>query len=321
MKEIVITSNEAGQRFDKFLRKYLNNMPLSGIYKAIRKKDIVVNGKKSSEKYILNEGDVVKFKIELNAVEKKKELDFLNVEYDFDIAYEDDNLLIVEKKPGVLVHHDEGKENLTLTDEVKAYLYDKGQYNPEKEKTFAPSPCNRLDRNTEGLVIFAKNYDTLKGVNEIIRNGTLKKYYMTLVKGKIKDGVYTAYMVKNPNTNRVKISKENVKDSKEIITDVKTLDSIGAFSLVEIDLITGRSHQIRAHLSWLKNPIVGDPKYGDAKVNNYFKNEYGVQSQMLIAYKLTFKECPESIKYIEGKTVTMQIPPRFKKIKNDLFKF
>lgn len=191
MKEIVITSNEAGQRFDKFLRKYLKNMPLSAIYKAIRKKEVTVNGSKFSEKYILNEGDIIRFNIEVEETKKEKNLGFLQIEYDFDIAYEDENILVVQKKPDVLVHPDEGGE-FTLTDEVKAYLYDKQEYDPYKEKTFAPSPCNRLDRNTEGLVVFAKNYETLKGINEMIRDGHLHKYYTALIKGRIADDTYIA---------------------------------------------------------------------------------------------------------------------------------
>jgi 23S rRNA pseudouridine955/2504/2580 synthase len=320
MKEIIITSNESGQRFDKFLRKYLKNLPLSAIYKAIRKKDITVNGKKSSEKYMLNEGDIVNFYLEVEEVKKEKKLDFLQLEYDFEISYEDENILVAEKRANVLVHRDEGNE-FTLTDAVMAYLYDKEEYRPHEERTFAPAPCNRLDRNTEGLVVFAKNFETLRAVNEMIRNGDIQKFYVTFVKGKIEDGTYKAFIVKNPNTNRVNIYKDKVFNSKEIITKITTVDSIGQFSQIEIDLITGRSHQIRAHLAWLGNPIVGDPKYGDKKSNTYFINKYGLQSQLLVAYKLVFRNCPEKLSYLEGKTITMPLPGMFKKIKNDMFKF
>lgn len=320
MKEIVITRNEAGQRFDKFLRKYLKNMPLSAIYKAIRTREITVNGSKSSEKYILNEGDIVKFNIEIEDVKKQKETSFMETEYDFKIDYEDENILIVEKKAGLLVHPDEGKE-MTLTDQVMSYLYDAGKYNPEDEKTFAPSPCNRLDRNTEGLVMFAKNYDTLKAVNETIRNGGITKYYTALVKGKIESDTYRAYIIKDTKTNRVKVYKDRVKDSKEIITKIINIDTIGQYSLLDIDLITGRSHQIRAHLAWLGNPIVGDPKYGEKKINNYFKDRYGLNNQYLVAYKLVFKECTGVVNYLEGKTVTMALSPILKKIKKDVLKF
>lgn len=320
MKEIVITRNEAGQRFDKFLRKYLTDMPLSAIYKAIRTKEIIINGSKSSEKYILNEGDLVTFNIEIEDVKKQKKTNFMQIDYDFKIDYEDENILVVEKKAGLLVHPDEGKE-MTLTDQVMSYLYDSGKYKPEDEKTFTPSPCNRLDRNTEGLVMFAKNYDTLKAVNETIRNGGITKYYTALIKGRIESDTYSAYIIKDTKTNRVKVYKERVKDSKEIITRVINVDTIGQYSLVDIDLITGRSHQIRAHLAWLGNPIVGDPKYGEKKINNYFKDRYGLNNQYLVAYKLVFKECTGVIKYLEGKSITMALSPVLKKIKKDVLKF
>jgi 23S rRNA pseudouridine955/2504/2580 synthase len=319
MKEIVITANEAGQRLDRFLRKYLVNMPLSGIYKAIRKKDIKINGNKSSEKYVLNQGDVIQFYFGLDEVKKEKKLDFLSVDYDFKVAYEDENILVVEKKANLLVHPDEGK-GITLTDQVLSFLYDKGMYNPSEEKTFSPAPCNRLDRNTEGLVIFAKNYDALKAVNEAIRDGGVEKHYTAMVSGRIADDTYRAYILKDMNTNRVTIHESSVKGAREIITKVSTIDSIGQFSVIDIDLITGRSHQIRAHLSWLGNPIAGDPKYGDKKTNAFFRERYNLENQFLIAYKLIFKSCPESIRYLEGKTITMALPSLFKKIQKDLFK-
>lgn len=320
MKEIVITSNEAGQRFDRFLRKYLKNMQLGAIYRAIRKKQITVNGNKSSEKYILNNGDIVKFNIDIEESKKEKDKSFLNIDYDIKTAYEDANIIAVEKRVNQIVHPDEGGD-LSLTDEVMAYLYDRGEYDPDSEKTFAPSPCNRLDRNTSGLVLYAKNYETLKDINEMIREGNIRKYYFTIVKGKIKSDIYRAYMIKNKNTNRVGVSDTYKKDSKEIITGVDCVESNGQFSELDVDLETGRSHQIRAHLSWLGNPIIGDPKYGDKKLNNFFKDRYGLESQILIAYKLIFKNCPESLNYLEGKIVTMPIPSLYKKIRNDIFKF
>lgn len=320
MNEIMITSNEAGQRLDKFLRKYLTEMPLSAIYKSIRTKQVTVNDKKGSEKYSLNEGDILKFNFEIEKMKKLKNLNFLNIEYDFKTVFEDANIIVVEKKPGVLVHPDEGGD-ITLTEQVMSYLYDKGEYKPEEEKTFSPSPCNRLDRNTLGLVIFAKNYDTLKIVNECIKNGDVKKYYTTIIKGKIADGVYHAFILKDENKNKVKIYEDKVPNSKEIITDIKTVDTIGTYSQLDIDLVTGRSHQIRAHLAYKGNPIIGDGKYGDRKLNSFFLNKYGLDVQLLIAYKIIFTKTYGNLKYLEGKTIIMPLPALFKKIKNDLFKF
>ncbi|QCX33021.1 RluA family pseudouridine synthase [Caloramator sp. E03] len=319
MNEIVIKANEAGQRLDRFLRKYLKDMPLGTIYKAIRKKEITVNGNKSSEKYLLSEGDIIRFNFEVEAKKENKKLKFLNIDYSIDTAYEDENLLVVIKGTDTLVHPDEG-EDITLTDMVLAYLYDKGEYNPNKEVTFSPSPCNRLDRNTSGLVIFAKNYETLKAINEMIRDGNVKKYYTAIVKGKIKDDTYSAYILKDNKTNKSVISRDYIKNSKKIETKIINIESVGQFSHIDIDLITGRSHQIRAHLSWLGNPILGDPKYGDKKLNSFFFNKYGLSNQLLIAYKLIFVNCPNSLKYLENKTITMHYPALFKKIKKDIFK-
>ena len=319
MKEITITANEAGQRFDKFLKKYLKNMSLGAIYKSIRTKAITVNGKKVNENYFLSEGDVINFYIDIDEARKEKKLDFLGVDYDFDVVYEDENILAVNKTVDVLVHPDEGG-GVTLTHQVLSYLYDKGEYNPDEERTFSPSPCNRLDRNTQGIVLFAKNYDALKGVNELIRNGNLGKYYTAIVRGKIKDGTYTAYITKDKKTNKVTIHDKKVKNSKEIVTRVINIDTVGQFSHIDIELITGRSHQIRAHLASMGNPIIGDPKYGDRKVNSFFTNKYGLNNQMLVAYKVVFRNCPKGLSYLEGRTITMSLPGMFKKIKHDLFR-
>lgn len=320
MKEIVITANESGQRLDKFLRKYLPEVSLGAIYKAIRLKEVTVNGKKSDQKYILNTGDTLNFYLNTDKKEKAKDYKFLETEYDFKVAYEDENILVAEKKQGVLIHPDEGGD-YTLTDQVKAYLYEKKEYNPEDERIFSPSPCNRLDRNTEGLVIFAKNYDALKDMNEMIRDNGIEKYYSTIVKGRIGDGEYRAYITKDNTRNHVSVHPNYKEGSKEIITRVINVESIGQFSHIDIELITGRSHQIRAHLSSLGSPIIGDPKYGDKKVNSYFKDKYSLENQLLTAYKLYFNRTSGSLGYLEGKTVTMPVPSVFKKIKNDIFKF
>lgn len=316
--KLEIGNNEAGQRIDKFLRKWLKDVPLSAIYKGIRTGEIKVNGKKVKEKYSLNEGDIVTTK-DITSDNKKEK--FVRIDNNLKIIYEDDNMLLVEKWPGVLVHSDKKNGEATLTDYVLSYLYDKGDYEPEKEVTFTPASCNRLDRNTSGIVIFGKNYEALKLINEMIRERKIKKYYCALVKGKIKDGVYEAYISKNEDNNISKVYDTPQKDTKKIAMEINTIQTCGTFSMLELDLITGRSHQLRAHLSKLGNPIIGDSKYGDGKLNSFFNNKYGLNYQYLYAYKLIFKNCPEKLSYLENKTIAEALPPIFKKIKNDVFKF
>lgn len=317
---IEIGSNEAGQRLDKFLRKLLKDVPLSAIFKALRKGDVRVNGKKQKEKYLLQDGDVVEIKY-INTKKDTKE-NFIKVDSSkLKICYEDENMVIVEKWPGVLVHPDSKKKEATLTDYVLSYLNAKGDYVPENEVTFTPAPCNRLDRNTSGMVIFGKNFESLRMLNEGIRDGEVDKYYNTLVKGRIKDGLYKGYILKNEESNISKILDKKVPDSKEIAMEVKTVQSNGAYSFLEINLITGRSHQIRAHLSHLGNPIIGDSKYGDKKLNSFFANKFGLDYQYLYAYKLIFRQFDGKMEYLKNKTIAHSLPPIFKKIKQDVFKF
>jgi 23S rRNA pseudouridine955/2504/2580 synthase len=316
--KIVIGPNEAGQRVDKFVRKWLKDVPLSAIFKSFRKGDIKVNGKKTKEKYSLVEGDIVETYEIKSKPEKKK---FVRINNNFKVTFEDDNMLILEKWPGVLVHSNGEEGEPTLTDYVLSYLYDKGDYAPEKEVTFTPAPCNRLDRNTSGVVIFGKNFESLKLINEMIRDRRIKKYYVTLVKGRIKDGVYEGFIYKNEDANISKVFDKEMPNTKKIAMEVKNIQSCGAFSLIEIDLITGRSHQLRAHLGHLGNPIIGDSKYGEKKLNNFFNNKYGLNYQFLYAYKVMFKNCPDKLSYLENKTIAETLPPIFKKIKTDVFKF
>lgn len=276
--KIVIGPNEAGQRLDKFLRKYLKDVPLSAIFKGIRTGQVKVNGRKAKEKYSLLEGD----ELLINIVSKEpKKVEFIKIDTDLKISYEDENILLVEKKPNVLVHSDRNNGEATLTDMVLTYLSEKGDYQPEKEITFTPAPCNRLDRNTSGIVIFGKNFESLKLLNEMIRERKIKKHYCALVKGRIKDGIHEAYILKNQDNNISKIYNTPIKYGKKIAMEVKTVQSDGLFSFVEIDLLTGRSHQLRAHLSHLGNPIIGDGKYGDKKLNSFFFNKFGLDYQFL----------------------------------------
>lgn len=319
--KIEIGTNEAGQRLDKFLRKYLKDVPLSAIFKALRKKDIRVNGKKQNEKYFLEEGDVVEIKY-IQSKKEDKTKKFIKVDPKrMKICFEDENMVIVEKWPGILVHSDSSdNKEATLTDYVLCYLNDKGDYLPENEVTFTPAACNRLDRNTSGMIMFGKTFEGLKCINEAIREDEVKKYYYTLTKGRAKSGLYEGYIVKNPETNISTVYDKEVKNSKKIAMDVKVVETNGAYSLLEINLITGRSHQIRAHLAHAGNPIIGDNKYGDKKLNSFFESKYGLNYQFLYAYKLNFRKIKGKLGYLDNKTIAVALPPLFKKIKQDVFK-
>lgn len=319
--KIEIGPNEAGQRLDKFLRKLLKDVPLSAIFKALRKKDIRVNGKKQNEKYFLEEGDIVEIKyIQSNREENKAKYKKVSTK-DLKICFEDDNVLILEKWPGVLVHSDSNESKKpTLTDYALSYLVEKGAYNPNKEITFTPAACNRLDRNTSGMVVFGKSFDGLKCINEAIREDEVRKYYYTLVKGKVENGRYEAYILKDMENNISEIYDKPVDGGKKIITEVKTIETNGAYSFLEIYLVTGRSHQIRAHLAHLGCPIIGDSKYGDRKLNSFFENKYGLDYQYLYAYKLNFRNIHDKLNYLKNKTIAVALPPLLKKIKSDVFK-
>ena len=321
--KIEIGTNEAGQRLDKFLRKYLKDVPLSAIFKALRKGDIRVNGKKQKEKYSLLDGDVIEIRYLQSVVTKeKKKPNFQMVDSgSLQVVYEDENMLLVEKWPGVLVHSDKKNGAPTLTDYVLSYLFRKGDYVPENELTFTPASCNRLDRNTSGIVFFGKNFEGLKLLNEMIRERKVKKYYCALVKGKINEGRYEAFITKDEENNVSKVFYDMKPNTKKIAMDVKIIQTNGAYSLLEIELITGRSHQLRAHLAFLGNPIIGDFKYGNKELNSFFDNKYGLNYQFLYAYKVNFKEVPEKFNYLKNKTIAEGLPPIFKRIKKDVFKF
>ena len=320
--KIEIGPNEAGQRLDKFLRKLLKDVPLSAIFKALRKKDIRVNGGKQNEKYFLVEGDIVEIKYIQSKQEDKTEK-FIKVDpKGIKIAYEDENVLVLEKWINVLVHSDSNtSKEPTLTDYVLSYLNNKGDYVPENELTFTPAACNRLDRNTSGLIIFGKSFDGLKCINEAIREDEIRKHYYTLAKGKVRDGLYEGYIVKNLETNISTVHDTEVKNSKRIAMEISVVETNGAYSFLDINLITGRSHQIRAHLAHLGNPIIGDNKYGDKKLNSFFENKYGLNYQYLYAYKLIFRNINDKLSYLKNKTIAVAIPPILKKIKQDVFKF
>ena len=324
MIQITIGENEENQRLDKFLKKFMKGAPLSYIYKLIRK-DVKVNEKRVAIETILNIGDEVKIYITDQELDefRQKQLMFSKSKRQFTVAYEDENILIVEKPFGLLTHGDAVEKKNTLVNQVLSYLAERGEWNPRGEKSFTPAAVNRLDRNTTGLVMFGKNNKSVKALNEMIREkGMIEKYYLTIVAGEVKsDLVLKDSLIKNEKTNTVKVYKSTEEDDegKNIETIVKPLAVKNGYSLLEVLLITGRTHQIRAHLADIGYPVIGDAKYGSRGVNNTVLNRFDLSTQFLHAYKLKFKDCIAPLEYMSGKEINSKLPEKYKLIRNSLF--
>lgn len=322
MQEITIDKNEKDQRIDRFLKKMFPKASKGFIYKMLRKKRIKLNGAKANPSDIIIEGDKIQMYLADDTINKFKGSDKEIKSYSkLNIIYEDSNIVLINKPKGLLSHgtNNSSYEN-NVVDQLVSYLYNKKEYIPRLEKTFTPSICNRLDRNTSGIIIGAKNYDSLKIINKAIKENKIKKIYICVIKGKIeKNTRLIGFLTKNEEKNKVYVSKTNNKDSKKIITDVKVLKTNGEYSLLEIDLITGRTHQIRAHLSSIGCPIIGDTKYGNKKINKYFLEKYGLKSQFLHAHKIVFNNLHSPMDYLNKKEFIADIDDTLNYILRDLF--
>ncbi|MEG1879859.1 MAG: RluA family pseudouridine synthase [Oscillospiraceae bacterium] len=304
MKEYKISPNDAGQRLDAFLGKVLN-APKSLIYKAIRKKRVKVNGKKSEISYKLKTQDVLQLYINDEFFnEQKTEFPWMDLKPKIDIIYEDDNILVVNKPSGMLSQAEADENINSLESHVRAYLYNKNEIDIENEHTFLPSLCHRIDRNTSGLVIAAKNAESLRIINQKIRNREIKKYYICEVEGKMPNhsGEISGYISKNERENKMYFSKTAKENSRECSTRYKVLREDVRTSKLEAELITGRTHQIRATFSYLGHPIVGDVKYGARHNGNK-------SFQHLEAYKLLFDFVSDGgiLEYLNGKKISLDL--------------
>ena len=311
MKELEIKANDAGQRLDRFVKKVAPLLPSSLLQRYIRIKRIKVNGKRAQNADALRVGDVVSLYVndEFFPPEEAKEYPFLAARGEVHVVYEDENLMLADKEPGLVVHEDDGGEADTLIARIQKYLFEKGEYDPAKEASFAPALCNRIDRNTGGIVIAAKNAASLRVLNELIRERLIRKQYLCIVHGSLtpEAGTLRGYLQKDEKNNRVVVYDRPHEGARTAVTRYRVLKDGGRFSLVEVDLLTGRTHQIRAQMAHAGHPLLGDTKYGTAKQNA----GTGYRFQALWSYRLTFDagERAEHLAYLNGRTFTVENVP------------
>lgn len=321
MRELIISKNEANQRLDKYLAKYLNQAPTSFIYKMLRKKNIVLNGKKAVGKEKLQAGDSVKLFLAEDTIEKfieqkktvRKKLPGRMPE----VIYEDADILLLNKPAGMLSQK-ANPSDVSVVDYITEYLLESGQLTEADLHTFHPGICNRLDRNTSGMIAAGKSLVGLQELSQGFHDRTFRKYYRCLVKGNVEKQIHlNGYLKKDHRINHVTVIQTPDTDAQPIETEYRPLESNGKYTLLEVHLITGKTHQIRAHLASVGHPLVGDYKYGDRALNDCFRDKYGLKSQLLHAYRLEFPELDGALREVSGKAFIAEEPELFKRIVQD----
>ena len=332
MREILVSPGEAGQRLDKLLARYLNTAPVSFLYKMMRKKNITLNGKKAVGKELLQVGDSVKVFLSddtwskfstirnqssTRSAHQKQMSSWAKIPplKKEQIIYEDDHILLMNKPAGVLSQKAQPKD-ISINEQMIAYLLQSGQITEESLQIVKPAVCNRLDRNTSGLVLAGKSLAGLQGLSQILKDRSVHKYYVACVAGQITENCHIeGYLFKEEKTNKVKILQEEIPGVKKIITEYRPQKNIRGITLLEVLLVTGRSHQIRAHLASIGHPILGDIKYGDRKLNLYYEEQYRIRHQMLHAAKVVFPDnLGGALAHLSGQTFTAPLPEEFQRV-------
>lgn len=316
MKEFQIRDNEAGQRFDKYLSKLLRNAPKSFFYKMLRKKNITLNGKKATGNEKLEAGDQVKLFLSDETFDKfSQQNKAARAVTTLDVLYEDADVLLINKPAGMLSQPDDTKEP-SMVEYVIGYLLEKGELTEEDLWTFRPSVCNRLDKNTSGIIAAGKSLVGLQELSELFHDRTVHKEYLCIVKGVLHEKKHIkGYLYKDTKQNKVAIYKQKQKEAQPIETVYEPLDDNGEVTLLKVGLITGRTHQIRAHLASEGHPLAGDTKYGQDAFNRRYREKYQLKHQLLHAFRLSFPDGMEGrLSDLSGKCFRAPLPAQFERI-------
>ncbi len=320
MRIINVTNQEAGQRLDKLLFKYLNQASMSFIFKMLRKKNITLNGKKADGSEKLKYGDEIKLFLSDETFEKFSEMKEYRMHHDvvLDIIYEDTDILLINKPVGMLSQKAQS-DDVSLNEYCIDYLLKNGSITDEVLRTFKPAVCNRLDRNTSGIVICGKSLIGLQSMSEMLKNRSIQKFYQCLVKGTVETSCnIQGYLVKDHDKNHVSISTDPQPNGTFIETRYHPIQTMKQVTLLEVELITGKSHQIRAHLASIGHPIIGDQKYGDPGLNKIYRSQYHVKSQLLHAQRLVMPLLDEPLAALSGREFKASLPELFQRVLDDM---